>query len=295
MVENHRNFSIDFIDVNLYIKDYAFFVGTHHAGITIETWFRLFIPEILSQFGYKKAVYLDGDMICLTDIAELFKTNIEEYCLAASPDIMGIGGYYSRTHNNRLYKQNYSTNSNFNDGKLIVKNIDKYFNAGTLLFNIHNIKQNITTSSILEFAVSKNWKCHDQDVLNILFEEKTLLLPMHWNYTEEENIERFAPAYLQEDYYAAKDNTKIIHFCKNKPWKLFYYAANFQYFWYYALQTPFYSTIIQRMRTDGLITSTTCDQQLIDAAKNGTGPGLRALCKSALLYFLNSKLNLKFK
>jgi lipopolysaccharide biosynthesis glycosyltransferase len=284
------NFSIEFIDVTNYIKEYNFFVGTHHAGITVETWFRVFIPEICSRIGIEKIIYLDADIICLTDISELFNINIESSCLAAVCDIMGIGGYYSR--NRKLPKKKTKTIVN---GKTIVKNINSYFNAGILLFNVKNILKNISTKAILEFAASKDWASHDQDVLNILFEDSTVLLPVCWNYTEEENIERFAPENIQKDYYAAKDNPKIIHFCKNKPWKLFYYAANFQYFWYYALQTPFYSTILQRMKDDGLITSTTCSQQLIDAAKNNNGPGLKSLIKSAIFKFMVAKLHFKIK
>jgi lipopolysaccharide biosynthesis glycosyltransferase len=201
---------------------------------------------------------------------------------------MGIGGYYSR--HKKLPKM---MENNIFNGKVIVKNINNYFNAGILLFNVRNILQKISTKAILEFAVSKNWASHDQDVLNILFEDSTMPLSMSWNYTEEENIERFAPADIQKNYYSAKNNPKIIHFCKNKPWKIFYYAANFQYFWYYALQTPFYSTILQRMNDDCLITSTICDRQLINAAKNGNCPGLKSLIKSAILQFFVKKLHFK--
>jgi hypothetical protein len=49
------------------------------------------------------------------------------------------------------------------------------------------------------------------------------------------------------------------------------------------------------MKDDGLITSTTCSQQLIDAAKNNNGPGLKSLIKSAIFKFMVAKLHFKIK
>lgn len=72
------NFSIDFINVFEELKDFQLFTS---GSITIETYFRLLIPELFSS--YEKVIYLDCDLICCTDIAELYKTNLGDNLLAA--------------------------------------------------------------------------------------------------------------------------------------------------------------------------------------------------------------------
>ncbi|MCL2374330.1 MAG: hypothetical protein FWC65_03705, partial [Treponema sp.] len=81
-ISPYKQFAINFIDVTEYISKYSLFISRH---ITVETYFRFLIPELLSD--YQKAIYLDCDMIVCTDIAELFDTNLENYLLAATRDI----------------------------------------------------------------------------------------------------------------------------------------------------------------------------------------------------------------
>jgi lipopolysaccharide biosynthesis glycosyltransferase len=266
-------FSLDFINITQYIKNYDFFTG-EHEGLTIESYFRLLVPELFSTAGYDKVIYLDGDMICCTDIAELFEIDVGQCLLASSRDIMGIGCYYSGAYEQSKEKDT--------DGKFIVKRIDDYFIAGMIVFNTKEFSKTIPLKNLLDFAVSRKWRCHDQDVLNVLCEDGKFLLPMKWDFVEEENIELYAPEYIQKEYYDAKDKPKIIHFCKNKPWKIFFYGCNFHLFWKYASRTPFINVIIERMRNENLITSTTYTNHILPDIKSGKGPGTRYLIKCLL-------------
>ena len=82
-----KDFDIEFVDLNdymnkiqekLYTRDYY----------TSTTYFRLFIPELYPQ--YDKAIYLDSDVIILSDIANLYNIDIGDNLLGATPDgIMG--------------------------------------------------------------------------------------------------------------------------------------------------------------------------------------------------------------
>jgi alpha-N-acetylglucosamine transferase len=51
-----------------------------------------FIPEMFSS--YEKVIYLDCDLICCADIAELYKTNLGDNLLAAARDSSGIKNYH---------------------------------------------------------------------------------------------------------------------------------------------------------------------------------------------------------
>jgi lipopolysaccharide biosynthesis glycosyltransferase len=197
---------------------------------------------------------------------------------------MGIGCYYSGK-----YKYLKGKNKEYTDGKILIKNLDNYFNAGMIVFNVQQFQKTYSFGQIMNFATSKKWRAHDQDILNVLVENNMLLLPMKWNYTEERNIEFYAPDYIKKEYFDAKGDPKIIHYCKNKPWKIFFYGANFHYFWIFASKTPFFETIISRMKQDGLISSTSYDENMLRDAGNGEGPGLKCLIKSIFIRFGASK------
>lgn len=223
-------FSLEFINVAEYLNKYNLFTSRH---ITVETYFRLLIPKILSD--YSKAIYLDGDMICCTNIANLFDIDIENFLLAAVRDT-GVSWYYSPNHSNSM-KNLYSI-------LLQLKNPDEYFCAGMCVFNIELFNKFITTEKLFELAASRNWQCHDQDLLNYFAEGKTLLLPFHWNlmYTNES---KYLPDHLKDEYISAFETPKIIHY---KPWRHDIYIPHFELFWKYATRTPFITEIIQRMK-----------------------------------------------
>ena len=53
--------------------------------LSIETYYRLFIPLILPQ--YEKVLYLDSDMIILADVADLYNENISGFPVGAALDV----------------------------------------------------------------------------------------------------------------------------------------------------------------------------------------------------------------
>ena len=53
--------------------------------LSIETVYRLFIPELLGQ--YEKIIYIDCDLVVNADIVELFKLDIGNCVFGAAPDV----------------------------------------------------------------------------------------------------------------------------------------------------------------------------------------------------------------
>jgi lipopolysaccharide biosynthesis glycosyltransferase len=241
----YQNFSLQFINVSNYIKDYSFWTANRET-ITVEAYFRLLIPELFS--GYDKVIYFDGDMICSTDVSVLYDVNIENYLLASSRDIGAIGDYHNpKNKEQRVY----------NDTVLKLDCVDNYFISGMLVINIKAFRKNFTTNELLDFAVSREWRAHDQDVLNVLCQGKTLLLPIEWDFFWGDEFEPYLPEVLKNEYRDTKLRPKILHFPGyRKPWINGVYMPYFEYFWKYATRTPFIGVMLSRMQEQGLIGKT---------------------------------------
>jgi lipopolysaccharide biosynthesis glycosyltransferase len=264
-------FSIKFINVSNRIDKYNMFLSRH---LTIEAYFRLLIPELLSE--YQKAIWLDGDMICCCNIAELFDVDLKGYFLAAVRD--GAISWYNSKKAVDSFKFCYEL-------FLQLKKPEEYFNSGMLVFNIKLFCETTPTDKLLELAASHKWQLHDQDVLNYMAEGKTLLLPYHWNFVFDW-YEKYLPEYLQKEYISAKKNPKIIHFIHFKPWNHEEYFPHFELFWKYATHTPFIDIITERMKLRELMNNKSFKERVIANIIHRKGIGLRFILIDCLKAWL---------
>jgi lipopolysaccharide biosynthesis glycosyltransferase len=256
--DQYPHFSLEFTDVGELVRDYKLYTA-NRDNITAEAYFRLLIPELFS--GYEKVIYLDGDMICLVDINDLYRISLNGYPIASSRDILGIGGYYRpENHRERHYK----------DQVLKISSPGDYFISGMLVINIEQFRKTMSAGELLDFAASREWKAHDQDVLNVLYEGRTLLLPMEWDFTQDDGAANFLPEPLQKEYFKARESPKIVHFASPawKPWLNPVNVPYFELFWKYAARTPFLDIIIDRMRDKGLI-GLSYRERILSDVKNG--------------------------
>jgi lipopolysaccharide biosynthesis glycosyltransferase len=238
-VNRYPHFCIDIIDVSQYIAGYEFFTA-NRFDLTKETYFRLLVPELLTERGYDKVIYLDGDMICCFDISKLYDIDLGDNLIGAVRDLASISRFlYDKKNNSKEYY----------DFKSSMRNVTDYYCAGMIIFNNRQFLQTISTTELFKLAVSRKWKCHDQDILNYVSERKTLFFPYTWNFIWSENI-NYLPEDLRREYIEAKDSPQIIHFAgiKEKPWISHVYVPYFEFFWMYATRTPFINIIITRMR-----------------------------------------------
>ncbi|MBE5951123.1 MAG: glycosyltransferase [Lachnospiraceae bacterium] len=231
MVKDLPNFSLRVVNVAAYVSGYDLYTANRET-ITVETYFRLVLPELLPD--YKKVLYLDGDMVVNADVAELYETDIEEYLLASSRDADGIGRCHIPGDDRLVYRQSV----------LKMKNLDDYFCAGTLLMNLEKFRAELPTEKLLEVAASRHWEMHDQDVLNVLCEGKVKLVSMAWDVLRDAGNNRYMPGELYEEFLESEKNPKIIHYGgMRKPW-IYPDVERGEYFWRYAGRTPFYQEIL---------------------------------------------------
>lgn len=208
------NFSISFTDISekaeliksvMRCRDYY----------TSAIYFRLFIPDLFPQ--YDKGIYLDCDIVLLSDIAELYDKEIgDNYIGAVADEVVASIPQF----------KNYTKNALGIDG-------ETYFNSGVITLNLKQLraldfyKTFYGILSSYDFVVAP-----DQDCLNLICQGKVFYYGGEWNKMPTAGDKNAQP--------------KLIHYnlCM-KPWH--YDGILFEeYFWEFAKATPFYEVILAK-------------------------------------------------
>jgi lipopolysaccharide biosynthesis glycosyltransferase len=164
--------------------------------ITIATWYRLLIPELLPQ-QVTKAIYLDCDLVVTGDLGKLWDIDIENKYLLAVARLESFG---ERTV--PCFLKNWK--------ELGFSEDDKYFNAGVLVFNLDKWRSDSMSSKCLDYVKHSQEfiRWGDQDVLNAIVQGCWGELDPKWNCMN-------PPAMLKSEV----DDAFILHFAvPPKPW-----------------------------------------------------------------------------
>lgn len=235
MIKGKTNFQIMFINVKQFISGYNLYES---PTISIETYYRMVIPEILKK--YDKLIYIDSDICVNKDLYDLYNINIGDNWIGAIVDVCAAGLVNGFSVEARQYVEN----------KLQLKNPLHQFNAGVLIINNKEFQKEFTMKYLLEFAQAGNFRFQDQDALNILCEDHVFWINQEWNFFGDPidsyrgRVEQYAPRNIYKEYREAALNPKIVHYAGNeKPWLY----PNFEWadlFWKNFIKTPFYSPYI---------------------------------------------------
>ena len=237
------DFDIDFVDVTekmnsiagkLPIRDYY----------SNTTYFRLFIPYMFPQ--YRKALYIDSDTIVVGDISQMYDHRLGRLYAGVCPD--------------RVVAQN-EILGDYVEKVLGVKR-EKYFNAGVMLINCSQFRENHLLDEFLEllhvylFVVAQ-----DQDYLNILCKDQVLYMEPKWN------------AQVFGELACPVEEVGLFHFnMAAKPWH-YKDCRLAEYFWKYAKYTSSYGEIKEGLE------SYTDEQRYVDSV---SGEKLVALAVSEI-------------
>lgn len=187
-------------------KGFPFGREDQPKGVTIATYFRLFITEILPK-DIHKIIYLDGDIIVRKNLQDLWDTDISDFAIGAVHDM------HERYHCNTK-RLPYDM---FRFG---------YLNAGVLLVNVDYWRKNKCIQDFFTCVreYSQVLKLHDQDVLNIVFHDKIKWLPVTYNFQNCFLHKYNKPGrfwHIEDEIEKYKRNPAIVHFtAEDKPWKL---------------------------------------------------------------------------
>lgn len=196
---NHKFFSYDMKKVSLPV------IPSHSNDKTnypLEAYYRLFAAEVLPR-DIHKLLYMDGDIIINGSLKDLWEVDLTGYALAAA------AGFHNNNHE-YIRKLGYDPKYG-------------YFNSGVLLINMDYWRDNHVVEAFVDY-IKDNMdilKFADQDVLNPVFCDKRLELPLRFNFCTgflfNDRFRDIEPKYKKEIdnwYY----RPSIIHYTTDKPW-----------------------------------------------------------------------------
>lgn len=176
---------------------------SHH--ISLATYFRLLIPELIpATIG--KILYLDSDMVVLSNIDELWCTDVQNHAAA------GVKDHFDR------YEQ------------LGISHGYEYFNAGVMVWNLESIRKTDFTAEAIKYLHEKYddilyW---DQDIINYLLQGKVKKINKTWNVFPTDNLKE-------------KKSARIVHYAGSvKPWNYPQDNSFDKYYFRYLLRTPWF-------------------------------------------------------
>ena len=132
-----------------------------HRHVSTAALFKFQLPTIFRQ--YDKILYLDSDIVVREDLTELFAVDLDGLYAAAVSDPVAM----LRDHHECRLKRS------------------RYFNSGVMLLNLEKMRcDNMTQMLIDEKMKDTSNFFMDQDVLNIVFQDKVAKLPPKFNWME---------------------------------------------------------------------------------------------------------------
>ncbi len=169
--------------------------------VNISTYYRILLPALLPE-TVERVLYLDGDMLVVDGISELWDINLDNYGAAVVPCI------------------HYDNPNEFIRLGLDVR--EGYFNAGFMLINLNYWRNHDIQNKTLAFIQDYPDRCkkHDQDALNYILSGKLLYLSICYNFQRIFYEKDFLYSKkLVSDVNTALNKICIVHYCDlEKPW-----------------------------------------------------------------------------
>ncbi len=238
LIEGDKRFSIEFIDMHGQFEEV--FESRH---LSKAAYYRLAIFKLFRDLD--RIIYLDADSFVLSDIAELIYLPMGRKLISGAKDSIT---YEIPWREKYISYQNYSGKAlgYYKDYLLKNKPLECYFSSGVLVFNLKDTNFEEKQSK-LEKLILNNYFSHDQDILNLMYnEEETYLLPREWNYFNSAltlRAEDFCNEEEKENYFNRKIQPKIVSYVL-KPWlKENIDAPYADLYWEKIKKSPYYSDV----------------------------------------------------
>lgn len=175
--------------------------------ITAAAYLRLLIPSLLPSH-FRKAIYLDCDLVVQGDLGRLWDIDIADNYLLA---VQGIGVSYVSSPNGLANYQELGIPAHY-----------KYFNSGVMAINLEKWRTDkISTEIICYLQQNQEYlRWWDQDGLNAILAGKWGELEPRWNQTPGFHKRSWQDSpFSEEDFNNARWNPYIVHFASaQKPW-----------------------------------------------------------------------------
>ena len=231
-----KNASLRLINVQTLITNID--IATSFSGM--EIYFKLFTPYILRKYS-GNAIYLDSDIVCNSDISELFEIDLGNSVIGAVEHL-----YWSS-----IAQMDGGSRKEYVYQVLGRRDASSCINSGMLLFNLDAFRQYMSFDMLIDVFNFYKWRCHEQDVVNTFFEDVMKYLPEQYNFTVESKkrkvmsyVKKFEPT-KYDAIIRAKKSPLVIHYASGtRPWNSLDVDFSKE-FWEYAKKSPYYNKLIR--------------------------------------------------
>ncbi len=216
-----KDFEISFIDIDSkYFSDFPIpkykWPECKNSTISRPAYFKYVIANELAHLD--KVLYLDCDLLIINSLKELYNIDIGDNYAAMVQDV-----------------ETEKLSESFQ--------ISNYFNTGVMLINLKKWREEQLKDRLIKATYENIDRIlfADQDVFNIVLDNKVMKLSKRWNYqfflsTKEDNIR----------LYHNFDAYNIIHYAgQNKPWNQPYNSVIFDEYYNILQQTPFKNNLFK--------------------------------------------------
>ncbi len=208
LIQGYKNADLFFIPFESYEKRLCLNLAW---PISLSSYARLFVGEMLPD-EVEKVLYLDCDVVVCSSIDSLWKTNLNGKCLGAIQDMVP-----SKTK-----------------ASVGLLPEDPYFNAGVLLIDLLQWRQQGIGVSCMEFIADRDGCVthHDQGVLNGVLKGQWERLPLKYNLMtihymmkaskRQSFYQDSSVFYTEDEIIDAKNNPVILHYTPSfttHPWE----------------------------------------------------------------------------
>ena len=169
-------------------------ISLKNNGLPVTSCYRFILADLLPSLD--RIIYLDVDTLVLSDLTELWRTDLEGKFIGVVKDAL----------------------INLNVAQKIVSERKSYFNSGMLLMDLNLFREYDICSDLIDFAIDVAEYCEygDQDILNYYFIDGYKLLDIKWNCGRERLEGR-------------EKEVGIVHFYGlEKPWNNIVYSFYFR-------------------------------------------------------------------
>ena len=209
-IEKLRHIVIDTYHRNMVFYKLSLITDNYEINAPKKSYYgRFFAPIICEE---NTILYLDCDVIINNDLCPLWETDIRDYKIGA---VQGPG----------ISKENRD--------KLNISKEYRYINSGVLLINLEEWRKTGLTDQLLHYLAEKGEipPYHDQNIINALCYDSTLILEPHFNLLWSMmccrpkdicKLNCISEYYTEEEIKYAIENPTIIHFSNSiygRPWK----------------------------------------------------------------------------
>ena len=231
------NIKIELIDITNTLKLINIKNNITKKNVTKTALVKFFLCDILKNID--KILYIDGDTLILSDLKDLYNSDIESYYCGAVRDVPWV------LHGKKKLNQ--------------IRFSYDYFNSGVLLLNLDKMRSDLISSKLLRTKYVLATGLMDQDAFNYVFYNKVKFLPLNYNLIIDAIYRHILNGNISIDdlnkkigsRYTSFDDmitsASIIHFGSfYKPWK--FYDMLYSDLWYYFyIKSPLSSDKIYRI------------------------------------------------